>query len=279
MTEPATVASCYRHPDRSTNLACSECDRPICPSCSINAAVGQRCPDCVRARGRQTVIDGRRLVARSSYRSAPVTFTLISVAVAFFALGFLVPRQMFELEQVLVMSNLAVAAGEWWRMLTVVLLHAGTFHIAFNMLALYNLGPQIEREVGGARFLSLYLASAAAGSALAFHLGDPSDIGVGASGAIFGLFGIWLASAVRRRGSLAGRALLNQLIGLLVLNAAIPFFVPIVAWEAHLGGLVAGFALGWIWSKIPAGDGGRVTAAHLAASGLILVGSILSTQI
>jgi membrane associated rhomboid family serine protease len=104
--------------------------------------------------------------------------------------------------------------------------------------------------VGTWPFVTLDLASAGVGGAFAYWLGGPEDIAVGASGAIFGLFGIWLSWAIHRRDTLHGRALLTQLIFLLAINAAIPFIFRNVSWQAHLGGLIAGFVIGEIWSRI-----------------------------
>ncbi len=147
-------------------------------------------------------------------------------------------------------SNADLASGEWWRLFTPVVLHASITHILFNMWALWVLGPQIERGVGTWPFVSLYLASAAAGGAFVFFLGEPATIAVGASGAIFGLFGVWFNWAVRRRNTMYGRALLRQIGFLLLINAAIPLFVPTIAWQAHLGGLLAGFVIGEVWSRL-----------------------------
>ena len=134
-----------------------------------------------------------------------------------------------------------------------VLLHGSITHILFNMWALWVLGPQIERGVGTWPFVSLFLASAGVGGVFAYYLGDLDDIGVGASGAIFGLFGIWLSWALHRRNTIQGRALLGQLVFLLLINAAIPFvFRTEISWQAHLGGLIAGFVIGEIWSRIEA---------------------------
>ena len=113
-----------------------------------------------------------------------------------------------------------------------------------------SLGPQIERGVGTWPFVTLFLASAGVGGAFAFYFGDLSDIAVGASGAIFGLFGIWLSWALHRRNTMQGRALLTQLIFLLAINAAIAFVFPRISWQAHLGGLIAGFVIGEIWARI-----------------------------
>lgn len=174
--------------------------------------------------------------------------TFIVVAVIFFVLDAtgivedLVPR--------FAQINVLIADGEWWRIFSVVLLHGSITHLIFNMWALWVLGPQIERGVGTWPFVSLFLAAAGVGGVFAYYLGDLGDIGVGASGAIFGLFGIWLSWALHRRNTLQGRALLGQLIFLLVINAAIPFVFSNISWQAHLGGLLAGFVIGEIWSRI-----------------------------
>ncbi|MDX1448123.1 MAG: rhomboid family intramembrane serine protease [Acidimicrobiia bacterium] len=276
MTTPEAEQVCYRHPDRPTGLSCTECGRPICGACVVDASVGQRCPECVRGQGGTTrVIDARR--ATTFTGRSPVTSGIIGVTVAIAVLRFLSVSAWEPIFQATALANFLVAEGEWWRMFTVVVVHAGGItHILFNMWALYVLGPQVEREVGATPFLSLYLASAAAGSAFAFHLGDLGDISVGASGAIFGLFGIWLASAVRRRNTMAGRAILNQLGFLLLINAAIPFFIRNVSWQGHLGGLIAGFLIGWIWSGVR-GENAR-TLRTLSAIGVAAV-SVLSVLI
>lgn len=249
MTQDPTTAApaCYRHPDRHTLLKCSRCDRPICVACSIDASVGQRCPECVRSEGTQEIIPTGARSSRAS--GAPATKTFIALAVVFFALtGF--GQSGDWIFETLAQWNLAVAAGEWWRIFTPILLHASITHILFNMWALWVLGPQIERGVGTWPFVSLFLASAGVGGAFAFYLGDPLDVAVGASGAIFGLFGVWLSWAMHRRNTMQGRAMLRQIGFLLLINAAIPFLVPNISWQAHLGGLIAGFAIGEIWSRL-----------------------------
>ena len=179
---------------------------------------------------------------------APATMTFIAVAVIFYLLDAL--GIVDGLVQRFAQINILVEDGEWWRIFTVVLLHASITHILFNMWALWALGPQIERGVGTWPFVSLFLASAGMGGVFAYYLGSPTDVAVGASGAIFGLFGIWLSWALHRRNTMQGRALLGQLIFLLLINAAIPFVFTNVSWQAHLGGLIAGFVIGEIWSRI-----------------------------
>jgi membrane associated rhomboid family serine protease len=273
--DPTTAAPvCYRHPDRSTLLSCSRCGRPICFACSTDAAVGQRCPECLREEGTQPVIPTgprRRSMAASG---APATVTFIGLAVGFYVLGALGLEQ--ELLSRFAQINAAVAAGEWWRIYTVVLLHGSITHILFNMWALWVLGPQIERGVGTGPFISLYLASAAVGGSFAYYLGSPGDVGVGASGAIFGLFGIWLSWALHRRGTMQGRAILGQLGFLLLINAAIPFIFRNVSWQAHLGGLIAGFVIGEIWSRI---TGPNAARKRTAAGALVAVLATISVLI
>lgn len=200
----------------------------------------------MRSEGTQRVIPAspRRRRAGSG---APATMTFIAVAVGFFLLGGV--GQESELVGRFAQINQLVAAGEWWRLFTVVLLHGSFTHLLFNMWALWVLGPQIERGVGTWPFVSLYLASAGMGG-VAFYLFGSEGIAVGASGAIFGLFGIWLSWALHRRNTLHGRALLGQLVFLLMINAALPIIFPAIAWEAHLGGLITGFLIGEIWRSI-----------------------------
>ena len=273
MTQDHTTAApvCYRHPDRHTLLECSRCGRPICAACSIDASVGQRCPECVRSEGVQKVIPTR---PRSRSAGAPATKTFIALAVAFWVLSLGADMRLTLLE-LFAQVNLLVAEGEWWRIFTPVLLHASLMHIGFNMYALWILGPQIERGVGTWPFVSLYLASAGMGGVFAFYMGNPTDVAVGASGAIFGLFGVWLNWAVHRRNSLQGQALLRNIIFLLLINAAIPFIVPGIAWEAHLGGLIAGFVIGEIWSRIKGANAERLRTLTGVAVAVLAVVAVL----
>jgi membrane associated rhomboid family serine protease len=175
-----------------------------------------------------------------------------------------------------------VRNGQWWRMLTVVFVHVpltdglfGLMHVGFNMLITYRLGAQVERQMGSPAFAALYFACAAAGSMFAFFIG-PDVAGVGASGAAFGLFGVWLAPAIRRRGTSWGRRIMNELGGVLLLNAAVPFIIEGVAWEAHLGGVLAGLGIGWAWTSKPFVEN---VVARTAVAVAVLAVSVARTQI
>lgn len=147
----------------------------------------------------------------------------------------------------------AVAAGEWWRILTSAFLHLGLLHILFNMWALYLFGPLLEQLYGRIEYLAIYLLCAAGGSVLTI-LAAPDQQAVGASGAIFGLLG--LAFAVSRRRHLAlprqTRMILGQVGSLLFINLAFTFFIPGISITGHLGGLAVGLVLGWLLPPSPA---------------------------
>lgn len=203
---------------------------------------------------------------------APATKAFIGIAVLFW-LGTNFGGMRQPLYELFAQANFLVAEGEWWRIFTPVLLHAPGFaHILFNMWALWVLGPQIERGVGTGPFVGLFLASAGMGGAFMFVLGGlDAPIAVGASGAIFGLFGIWANWAVRRRNTVHGRMLLRQIGFLLLLNGALPFIIPSIAWEAHLGGLIAGFVIGELWSRARNETGRLAVTAAVAGLAIIAV--------
>ena len=149
-----------------------------------------------------------------------------------------------------------LAAGEWWRLVSPVLVHGGILHLVVNMYFLYLVGPLVEQLYGSARFALLYLLTAAAGSATSFAIGGPAP-SVGASGAIFGLCGVLVAVSAVHRPILdrRGRAIMSQIGMLIVLNLAIGFgFGALVGVNidnaAHIGGLVSGLWLGFVLPPI-----------------------------
>jgi membrane associated rhomboid family serine protease len=214
-----------------------------------DAVVGQKCPECARHEGRGRVIEGRQVV-RAQRSTSPVALGLIVVNVAIFLLGQLIPDLGNRFLQEGAMVNLRVEAGEWYRAVTSMFLHSGIPHVLFNMYALWIFGPVLERRFGSLPFATLYLSSGLGGSALFFLLGERFVFAVGASGAIFGLFGALLAASYRQRHTPAGRAVFGQLGFLLLINLALPFFVPRIAWDAHVGGLVVGMLIAAAWDRL-----------------------------
>jgi membrane associated rhomboid family serine protease len=179
------------------------------------------------------------------------------------------------------LDKILLAQGQYWRLWSVTLLHADLIHLGFNMYALYISGVIVERWYGSLRMLAFYLASAAAGSTASFVFGG--DISsVGASGAIFGLFGILLAAGrLHHPVDRQSRGLVNQLVVLVIINLALGFASGgSIDNAAHLGGLAAGLFLGALipptavptlsslWHR-PVEDG--VGAGPTAAPGYVLV--------
>ena len=282
MEERITTPVCYRHPDRPTRLSCSECGRPICADCSHDAAVGQKCPEHAKSSGRHRVIDARRTTGVvGGLNGAPVVKWTMIITIAIYGLSRLSDMATslgasdltVWLYTNLPHDNRALADGELWRMLSHALLHSrgSIMHILFNMYALYVFGPILERRIGSVAFLGMYAAAAAAGSAVAFLLGPPDMVAVGASGAVFGLFGAWLYVSWRLRRSPQGRAQFNQLSVLLAINLALPLFIPNVAWEAHVGGLAGGMGIAWAWSRWAVGSDRPEARRTMVAIGFLLI--------
>lgn len=200
-----------------------------------------QCVDCV-AEGRKSVRQGRTVFGGAvTDGRATLTLGIIGVTVAFFVLQMAMPAG--ELSYRLGFSPV-VSDVEPWRFFTAALVHSPNFmHIGFNMYALYILGQFLEPALGRARFLALYLLGALGGSVMILLLAMPSSaawrtLTVGASGAVFALFGALFVVQRRLGGSNRG------LLILLGINAVIPFVVRGISWQGHLGGLLTGLAAG-----------------------------------
>ena len=144
-----------------------------------------------------------------------------------------------------VKSNPEIARGEWWRFITPIFIHIGMLHLFFNSYALWIVGPQVEKLYGAARFVILYVLTGVAG-VYASYFYHPQSESAGASGAIFGLFGVLLVFGVRYRNSIPPffkRAVGTGVLPVIVINLIIGFTIPAIDNSAHIGGLLAGAAL------------------------------------
>jgi membrane associated rhomboid family serine protease len=268
---------CYRHPDRETLVQCSNCERPICTSCMTTAAVGIRCPEC--AGGTRTA--PRRGGAGGWARPAGQGgLTVTAVLIALNVLVFL--AEMFQGVAVRGIAGSSVIAdggvrapevadGEWWRMVTAGFIHAGLFHILFNMFALYVLGSALEQYVGGLRMAVVWFGAVLWGSVGAMLL-DPTALTVGASGGVFGLMGALLVVS-RQRGM---EFLTGGLGAVLLLNLVITFAIPGISIGGHLGGLAGGAAAAFALSGFGRGHiaYGRWTAPVVAGCAAVLAGGL-----
>ncbi len=146
-------------------------------------------------------------------------------------------------------SNAAINQGQVWRLLTPVFIHIGYIHLAFNCYALWIVGQQVERLYGSARFVTFYAAMGIAG-VLGSYLYNPGAVSAGASGAIFGLFGVLLMFGVRNRRRVPGwlaRAIGRGVLPVIVLNLMIGLAIPVVDNGAHVAGLISGIILGGLF--------------------------------
>ncbi len=248
--------TCYRHPDRKGGVRCSRCERPLCPECMITAPVGFQCPSCVK--GGPKVRTLRSLVGPPRLTQAIIA---VNVVVAVLALAE-ASRQgrtpsLFGRGNALAgdyaLNGGAVAAGEWWRLVTSGFLHYGLIHLGFNMLILLQLGTLLEPALGRLRLGALYV-TALLGGALGVLLLQPDSLTAGASGAVFGLMGATVVG-LRARGADPMATGLPMLLGV---NLLLTFAIPGISIGGHLGGLVVGSAAGYLlFTSERAGAAGR----------------------
>jgi membrane associated rhomboid family serine protease len=172
--------------------------------------------------------------------------------------------------------NVAVAAGDWWRIFTSAFLHSGLVHVAFNMWALLLFGPPLERQVGSLAFGTMCFACAAWGGVAAYLLSDPRTALVGASAAIFGVFGVWLCASYLVRDTPMGQAQFRSLMTLLAINAFLSFTVPRISWQGDAGGLAAGLAIAVGWRQLPRPTTSLRRAAVAALAAALAIAIVVS---
>jgi membrane associated rhomboid family serine protease len=253
-----------------------------------SASVGQQCVECIReggkaTRGARTAFGGRP--AAGAY----VTWTLVGVNV----LVFLITLGSSQLGWDFAMVGLGyqpgaplssisgVANGEWYRLITSAFDAPtsggwgglGFADILMNMWVLTYIGPSLEKAFGHVRFLTIYVISALGGSALFYWL-EPLHWAAGASGAIFGLFGAWFVMS--RRLNLDSRGI----VMLIALNLAISFaWRSAIAWQDHIGGLVAGALVAAAFAYAPRQNRTAIQiAASAGALAIIVVAVILKNH-
>lgn len=201
------------------------------------------------------------------------TYTLIAICVAVYALQRIDPAVTEAGAFVPLLGD-----DQPWRFLSSAFLHSPGMiaHILFNMLCLWQVGQWLEPMLGWARFLTLYLISALGGSVGYLLLAAPPtsafDLGhgwltpmVGASGAVFGLFGATVVFLRHVGASLGG------MVVLLVINAALPLLYPSIAWQAHLGGFVTGLVVAGAMLATRERSRDRWQWPALAGVGLVVV--------
>jgi membrane associated rhomboid family serine protease len=271
------VPVCPRHPDRVSYVRCQRCERPVCPECQRPAPVGVQCVDCVREQTR-----GRRAARTVFGGLAPDGRPFVTIAVLVLCVGlFLLQLGTHDGVTRALDFYPPLAIAEPYRFLTSAFLHSTAFllHIVFNMYALWMVGPYLEGLLGHAQYAALYLLSAIGGSVGFYLLVSPSDpqawqtSAVGASGAVFGLFGA-LFVVNRKLGRDVGGILV-----ILVINAVLGFIASGIAWQAHLGGLLTGAATAALLAYLPRGRAVVRWAGILGVAVVLLVVVAARTQV
>ncbi len=259
---------CYRHPDREAGVRCARCERAICPECMVNASVGFQCPECASGDSGATAA---RTISGAVHEADPrlVTKVLLGINVALWIAVMAGGKGLTDALELIGQGSYTgetlegVAEGQWYRLVTAMFMHdsPAPTHLAFNMISLWVLGPPLEAALGRTRYLALYLLSGLGGSALTYLLAAPNQPSLGASGAIFGLLG---ATAVLLRRL---KYDMRPVIALLVLNLIFTFTWANIAWEAHVGGLVAGTVVAYAMVHAPRGK--RLLVQRLTCAGVL----------
>ncbi len=300
MTEPTEgvaatgVPTCYRHPDRETWIRCQRCDKPICPDCMRDAAVGFQCPDCIKAASKGSRQNRALYGGERSSDPRLTTYVLIGInAVVWLAIaatggnssrltdllalrakGLCSPGDgyLYDIAERACQAQGAtfqagVVDGAWWQLITSVFTHVEIWHVAMNMFALFIFGPTLEGIVGRARFLAVYLIAGLASSVLVLYLSGQYGSTVGASGALFGLLGALLVTA--RKARLNSQWLVQNLtLGVIITVVG----WRMISWQGHLGGFLGGVVAAAIIAYAPRANRTGVQWGGLAAlTGVLLL--------
>ncbi|MFC4084040.1 rhomboid family intramembrane serine protease [Amycolatopsis samaneae] len=287
----AALPGCWWHPNRPTGLRCVRCERPACPDCLREAAVGFQCTDCVHTgrqeqrrqhREYQEIQPGTRTIAGARLgRTSVVVPVLIAVNLLVYLVTVMQAKSLTgngaaEVSQAGVLwTQATLGGGEWWRIFTSGFLHDGPLHILANMFSLWMVGRTLELVFGKTRFLALYFVSMLGGSTAVLLFDDVDKGTLGASGALFGLIGAYAVIVVKQR--------LNPtwLLITLALNAYITFGVAHISILGHAGGLVVGALVTVAILYAPETNQARWQAAGIAIVVLALLGLLVyrDTQI
>jgi membrane associated rhomboid family serine protease len=231
----------------------------------ISAPVGHQCPECVNeARREFRRGPGRRIAAANIRRRASATTAILLAIGAMYVVEIVAggPGSLMTGPSSLKLIDLGasiglaqippngdlvgIAAGQYWRLVSAMFLHAGLLHIAFNAYALWIFGTVVEQELGRLRFLLIYFVTGISASVASYAFATtPVAVAVGASGAIFGIFGAFVAYNYRRRHLAIAAARLRSAIMIVVINMVLALSIQGIDWRAHVGGFVAGLFAGF----------------------------------
>lgn len=223
----------------------------------IPASVGHQCPECV-GQARRDFRRGPADTVRRRARRASVTQVILVAIIGMFAVEVAAggPASVISGPDGQTMVDLGasfpplIALGQYWRLITTMFLHFGLIHIGFNAYALWLFGRVVERDYGSLHFTLIYFVGGFVASAASYAFGPVSAVGAGASGAVFAIFGAFVAYNYRRRHVALAAANLRTALGLIAINLVLAVWIPGIDWRAHAGGLLAGLAAGAMADEI-----------------------------
>lgn len=261
-------SGCYRHPERSTGISCQRCRKPICGECMQPASVGFQCPSCVSSGRAGVRLPRTRFGAAVKPDGGIGTKVILGAIVGLWVLNLVTRGAVLS---ALALSNDAVYAGQFWRLLTYGFVSVGLLSVAMNALVLWLVGRALESELGTWRFVALYVCAGLGGATVCFLLGPPGLVGVGASSALVGLL------ATNAIGKHKTGEDIRPDVGLLVLLVLISVLIGFSSfgWLGLVGGIAVGSLAGVALAYAPQQNRAVIQVVGLlAVVALCLVGVV-----
>ncbi|MCJ8008495.1 rhomboid family intramembrane serine protease [Lederbergia wuyishanensis] len=178
-------------------------------------------------------------------RSYPVVSSIIAIHILIFLMMHLPIFPHNWILELLAGVNLYIQQGEYWRLVTPIFVHVAFAHLLFNSFSLVLFGPALEKALGKIMFIIVYLASGIGANIATLYIHPPYYTHIGASGAIFGLFGVYLAVLFVKKDAmpLQGR---QVILPIAIISVVLTFFQPGVNITGHIFGLISGLLIGRI---------------------------------
>ena len=191
-----------------------------------------------------------------TFKHYKITYSLIAINIvvylfsAFFSQEFINMNSEVLVKMGALFGPITVLGGEWWRLFTAMFLHGGMTHLLMNMFSLYLIGRGVEEYFNTTSYVLLYLFSGLLGGLASLYM-HPASVGVGASGAIFGIFGALGGFFIAHRNKIEAhtKAFMKEFAIIIGINLVLGFSIPSVDVSAHVGGLIIGFIGGYVISK------------------------------
>jgi len=194
----------------------------------------------------------------NTFKAYKITYALIAINILGYIFSAFLSHSLIDMNlEVLVNMGalygpLAVLDGEWWRLFSAMFLHGGMTHLLVNMFSLYLIGRGVEMYFNTIGYLSIYLFSGLLGGLASLYM-HPASVGIGASGAIFGIFGALAGFFLAHRDKIEAhtKVFMKEFAIIIGINLVLGFSIPSIDVSAHVGGLIVGFIGGYVISKNP----------------------------